>query len=114
MSTETPWRHWRMERDQADIAWLTLDRADSGTNSLSREVLEELDEALTVLTGELPKALVIRSGKESGFIAGADVREFTQIADRDEALALIQRGQAILSRIEDLPVLTLALIHGFC
>jgi 3-hydroxyacyl-CoA dehydrogenase/enoyl-CoA hydratase/3-hydroxybutyryl-CoA epimerase len=103
-----------MERDQDEIAWLTLDRVDSGTNSLSREVLDELDAILTVLNGELPKALVIRSGKENGFIAGADVREFTQIADRDQALALIQRGQDILGRIEALPLPTLALIDGFC
>lgn len=114
MNTRTPWHHWRMELDQDDIAWLTLDRADSGTNSLSREVLEELDAVLTVLTGEPPQALVIRSGKKNGFIAGADVREFTRIADRDQALELIQRGQVILGRIEALPLPTLALIHGFC
>lgn len=114
MSTKTSWRHWRMERDHDDIAWLTLDRADSGTNSLSREVLEELADVLTALGKEIPKALVIRSGKANGFIAGADVREFTQIADRDQALELIQRGQTILGRIEALPVPTLALIHGFC
>ncbi|MBD1401759.1 3-hydroxyacyl-CoA dehydrogenase NAD-binding domain-containing protein [Pelovirga terrestris] len=114
MSTETPWRHWRMERDQDDIAWLTLDRADSGTNSLSGEVVEELDAVLSALAEKLPKALVIRSGKGNGFIAGADVREFTRITDRDQALALIQRGQAILGRIERLPLPTLALIDGFC
>ena len=114
MSTKITWRHWRIERDHDDIAWLTLDRTDSGTNSLSRDVLEELDDVLTVLYGEIPKALVIRSGKVNGFIAGADVQEFTQIADRNQALELIKRGQAIISRIEALPVPTLALIHGFC
>ncbi len=114
MSTKTSWRHWRMERDHDDIAWLTLDRADSGTNSLSREVLEELADVLTALGKEIPKALIFRSGKANGFIAGADVREFIQIADRDQALELIQRGQTILGRIEALPVPTLALIHGFC
>ena len=94
MSSKTTWRHWRIDRDHDDIAWLTLDRADSGTNSLSREVLEELDDVMTVLYGEIPKALVIRSGKVNGFIAGADVQEFRQIDDQNQALELIKRGQA--------------------
>lgn len=114
MSTETSQRHWRIERDRDAIAWLTLDRADSSTNSLSREVLEELGAVLSGLVKELPKALIIRSGKEDGFIAGADVREFTRIENRQQALELIRRGQEILGRIEALPIPTLALIHGFC
>ena len=114
MATDGNWRHWRLERDAGDLAWLTFDRADSSVNSLSRDALEELDEVLAGLAERLPTALVIRSGKAGGFIAGADVREFTAIADREEALALIRRGQAILSRIEALPIPTIALIHGFC
>jgi 3-hydroxyacyl-CoA dehydrogenase/enoyl-CoA hydratase/3-hydroxybutyryl-CoA epimerase len=114
MATDGHWRHWRLERDAGDLAWLTFDRADSSVNSLSRDVLEELGGVLAGLAERLPAALVIRSGKAGGFIAGADVREFTAIADREEALALIRRGQGILSRIEALPVPTIALIHGFC
>ncbi|MDT8440843.1 MAG: 3-hydroxyacyl-CoA dehydrogenase NAD-binding domain-containing protein [Desulfuromonadales bacterium] len=114
MSDDTVRRHWRLEQDDDGIAWLTLDRADAPVNSLSREVLEELDDVLGDVAGSLPKALVIRSGKPGGFIAGADVREFTRIEDRQQALALIERGQTILGRIEALPVPTLALIDGFC
>jgi len=58
--------------------------------------------------------VVIRSGKSSGCIAGADIREFTPLTDKSAALALIRRGQDILSRIEALPFPTIALIHGFC
>ena len=35
MSAHRP-RHWRLDRDDDGLAWLTLDRADSGTNTLSR------------------------------------------------------------------------------
>ena len=58
--------------------------------------------------------MVIRSGKSSGFIAGADIREFTAITDESAALALIRRGQEILGRIEALRFPTIALINGFC
>ncbi|MFO7766402.1 MAG: 3-hydroxyacyl-CoA dehydrogenase NAD-binding domain-containing protein [Pelovirga sp.] len=114
MPTELNLQHWILERDRDDIAWLTLDRSDSDTNSLSREVFEELDVALISVTDELPAALVICSGKKNGFIAGADVREFTRFDDRSQALELIERGQEIFNRIEALPCPTLALIDGFC
>src|SRR5689334_24336890 len=92
------YRHWRQERDPDGILWLTFDRADSGANSLSHEVLEELERLLVEVAADLPRAVVFRSGKKSGFIAGADIREFTLIKDRDEALALIRRGQEVLAR----------------
>ena len=114
MSDITSYRHWRFEQDQAGIATLTLDRADSSTNSLSREVLDELERLLSGIDGQTARAVVIRSGKPGGFIAGADVNEFTAIRTDEEALQLIRRGQAILARIEALPMPTVALIHGFC
>ena len=113
-SDSNSYRHWRSEVDEDGTCQLTLDRADSGTNSLSREVLDELDRLLSGLESAPPRALVIRSGKRSGFIAGADVHEFTAISTAEEALQLIRRGQNLLARIEALPLPTVALIHGFC
>ncbi|HEX7553076.1 MAG TPA: enoyl-CoA hydratase-related protein, partial [Geothrix sp.] len=110
----TSYHHWRSQLDDSGICHLTLDRADSSTNSLSREVLDELDNLLSGLEGTPPRALVIRSGKRNGFTAGADVHEFTAISTVEEALQLIRRGQGILARIEALGVPTVALIHGFC
>jgi 3-hydroxyacyl-CoA dehydrogenase/enoyl-CoA hydratase/3-hydroxybutyryl-CoA epimerase len=113
-TTERTYEHWHLERDGAGIGWLTFDKAESTANSLSRPVLEELDQLLDVLSAAPPRALVIRSGKASGFIAGADVREFTTISDEVTALALIARGQNILAKLAALPLPTIALIHGFC
>lgn len=106
-------RHWRRQEDNG-VVQLYFDRADSSTNSLSREVLAELDRLLQELERTAPRAVVIRSGKKSGFIAGADINEFTAINSPDEALPLIRRGQELLARIEALPLPTVALIHGFC
>ena len=114
MNSERSYRHWRLERDQAAIARLTLDRADSNSNTLSAEVLDELDRLLAGVEGSRPRALVISSGKRNGFIAGADINEFTDLATPEQALHLIRRGQEILARIEALPLPTVALIHGFC
>jgi len=74
---------WRLDREADGIACLTLDRPGSSANSLSRAVLLELGELLRSLQTDPPRGLIVRSGKASGFIAGADVREFTQF--RSEA-----------------------------
>ena len=57
-----------------------LRQAGATTNTLSREALDELRRrARCDLDREPPKGLVIRSGKANGFIAGADVEEFTRL-----------------------------------
>ena len=87
------YRHWRFEEDDERIVWLIFDRADKNVNALSREVLEELARVLEEIARHRPKGLVVRSGKTNGFIAGADVTEFTELTDEGAALALIERGR---------------------
>ena len=106
--------NWRIEDDADGLAWLTLDREGSTTNTLSRTVLAELDDMLDRLQADPPKGLVIRSGKPSGFIAGADVGEFGDIANPQAARALVQRGWDIFERLANAGYPTLALIRGFC
>lgn len=108
------YRHWRTEQDGERIVWLTFDRAERSVNALSREVLEELARLLAEIAQQAPAGVVIRSGKENGFIAGADVTEFTGLADEGSALALIEQDQAVFDQLERLPVPTLCLISGFC
>ena len=43
------------------------------------------------------------SAKKSGFIAGADIREFTGIRDEASGYTLIRRGQQVFDRLEALP-----------
>ena len=106
-------RHWHVETDADGIAWLHLDKADSDTNVLSREVLLELDDLLDELTRKPPRGVIFVSDKPGGFVAGADVQEFTQLQTEDEALEAIRRGQGIMDRIEALPCPTVAVLHGF-
>ncbi|HLJ37375.1 MAG TPA: 3-hydroxyacyl-CoA dehydrogenase NAD-binding domain-containing protein [Steroidobacteraceae bacterium] len=104
---------WKLERDGDGIAWLTLDKPGTSANVLSGGVLTELDALLEVLEKDLPRAVIVISAKKSGFIAGADIREFTGIADAENGYALIHRGQQVLTRLAALPCPTVAAIHGF-
>jgi 3-hydroxyacyl-CoA dehydrogenase/enoyl-CoA hydratase/3-hydroxybutyryl-CoA epimerase len=108
------YRHWRLDRDADGIVWLTFDRAGTSTNTFSKEVMEELGAIIDRLAAERPKGVVIRSGKESGFIAGADVDEFTRIDEIEEALAIVRRGWDTFNRLAALPFPTVALVRGFC
>ncbi len=105
---------WKSHCDDDGILWLILDKQDSDTNTLSISVLEQLDTMLDQIENDLPKAVVFRSGKSSGFIAGADVNEFLEVTTTQEALIMIKRGQTLFSRIESLKCVTVALIEGFC
>lgn len=105
-------RHCRVEIDDEDLAWLTLDVADAGTNTLSTEVLEELEAAFERFESERPRGVVIQSGK-SGFVAGANVQELGQLQSPEEARALIERGQNLMDRIAAFGN-TAALIRGHC
>ncbi len=109
-----PPTNWTLARDEGGVAWLTIDRVDATTNTLSAAVLAEFNGQLDALDHASPKGLVIRSGKASGFIAGADIDEFTEVTDEAGAIALVKRGWDTFERLARCPYPTLALIRGFC
>jgi len=106
-------RHWRRTTGDDGICRLTIDKEGSSANTLSKDVLFELDEHLRVIAHERPRGLLIRSAKPTGFILGADVKEFEHITEAAEAARLAMEGQIVLSRIEALPMPTVAVIDGF-
>ena len=110
----TAFQHFRLDRDADGIAWLVFDKAGASTNTLSGEVFDELQVVLAELAESPPKGLVIRSGKENGFIAGADIEQFTRLKTVEDATALIRRGWDIFNQLAAVPYPTLALIRGFC
>ena len=105
---------WCVETDEHGVLWLTLDKKDTDTNVLSSSVLNQLQTLIFQIIEDKPKAVIFKSGKKSGFIAGADVKEFLEVTNQQEALIMIKRGQDIFNQIESLPCPTVALIEGFC
>ncbi len=109
----TAHKHWNTTLDDDGIAWAWLDKQDSSANTLGREIMEELNEQLAALEASQPKAVVFASAKDSGFIAGADITEFTQVTTPDEVYEMVRAGQSVLDRLEALPFPTVAMINGF-
>jgi 3-hydroxyacyl-CoA dehydrogenase/enoyl-CoA hydratase/3-hydroxybutyryl-CoA epimerase len=109
------YRSFSVVTDNRGVTTVTLDVPDRPLNILNELVMSELDEIVHNLeTRDKCKVVVFRSGKESGFLAGADVRAISQIDSPRQAGQLIDRGQRLFDRIEWLPVPTIAVIHGPC
>jgi 3-hydroxyacyl-CoA dehydrogenase/enoyl-CoA hydratase/3-hydroxybutyryl-CoA epimerase len=113
---ETPskWRHWKLKTDENGITWLIIDKRDTSANTLSEDVIVELDDVLTTVERDAPKGLIIRSAKPGGFIAGADISEFRDTANAAQVETRLARAHAIIDRLDRLKLPTVAVIHGYC
>jgi 3-hydroxyacyl-CoA dehydrogenase/enoyl-CoA hydratase/3-hydroxybutyryl-CoA epimerase len=60
-----------------------------------------------------PRAVIVISAKKSGFVAGADIKEFTAITNEEDGYRLISAGQHVLDRLAALSCPTVAAVHGF-
>ena len=109
-----PYKNFKLTRDADGVAWLLFDREGASANTLSADLIEELDKVLAELESQRPTGLVIRSAKKSGFIAGADVNEFRGASDPGAVETEIGRAHAVIDRLEALRIPTVAVIHGFC
>src|ERR1700688_2683126 len=110
----SPWRHWKLKNDEDGIAWLVIDKQGAGANTLSEDVISELDDVLATIERDAPKGLVIRSGKLGGFIAGADIGEFRGPTKTADIEARLGRAHTIIDRLDRLKLPTIAAIHGYC
>ena len=106
--------HWQVEQRPDGVLVLAFDRAGESVNTFSQDVLIELETLLERLALDPPRALVLRSAKDKGFIAGADIREFAEFDRKGTIGDSIRRGQQAFQRLAELPCPTVAAIHGFC
>ena len=106
-------KHWTTETDESGIVWVRIDKADGNANVLSTEVMTELDALLQPLQKAPPRGMVLFSGKQNGFIMGADINEFTSIETPEQAYEVTRLGQTLFDRIESLNCPTVAAINGF-
>jgi len=106
-------KNWHSETDDDGIVWLCIDVKNASANLLSKRVISELMNILAACEKDPPRGLVIHSGKNNGFIMGADINEFTKIESAEEAYGLIRLGQQVFERLETLQCPTIAVINGF-
>ncbi len=105
--------NWTLQVDADRVAWLSADMAGSSANVLSGDMVRELAAKLTEAAALRPVGIIVQSGKASGFIAGADIKEFVRIRSPEEGYALVRAGQSVMQQLADLPCPSVAAIRGF-
>jgi 3-hydroxyacyl-CoA dehydrogenase / enoyl-CoA hydratase / 3-hydroxybutyryl-CoA epimerase len=111
-------KHWQYHVDIETIAWATIDVKGQSQNTLGRESVEELEAILSAVEqgarDKTVRGLIVMSGKDKSFIAGADIREFDNLKTEAEVTEVVKTVTAIFDRAEQMPVPVVAAIHGFC
>jgi 3-hydroxyacyl-CoA dehydrogenase/enoyl-CoA hydratase/3-hydroxybutyryl-CoA epimerase len=104
-----------VDRDVDGSLHLTLDVVDRPMNVFNRKVLTDLDQALDAIADAArTSVLVVRSGKKSGFVAGADLKEFQTVKTSVDAEAVSAAGQRVFGKLAALPMPTVAAVSGVC
>ncbi len=111
-------KYWQFEIDVEKIGWLTINVPKSSVNVLSSQAITELMDLVArfedLIASDELIGIVLSSGKESGFIAGADVSEFDSMADYSSLPEALKKVHNLFMRIEKLKAPFVSAIHGFC
>lgn len=99
-------------RIDSEVGYVTINRP-AVLNALNYETMRELDELLECIAKDSSiKAVIITGSGDKAFAAGADIKEMqamTAIKGREWG----KFGQAVLSKIENLPQPVIAAVNGF-
>ncbi len=105
--------HWRYHKDEDGTGWMVIDVDRSSVNILQRPVIEEMDEIVSHIEADATlTGLCFVSGKQGGFVYGADINEFFTLQTEAEVSNIMDLAHGILSRIEALPIPTATGING--
>lgn len=102
--------------EQADgVAAIVLDASGSEINCLGRRFLDDLNAALDrIAEANRFRHVLIRSNKEQHFAEGPDLDELSRLAGPEEFADYSRRGQAVLRKLQTLPIPSIAWIRGSC
>lgn len=93
------------------LGTITLNRPKS-MNALSSEVFREMAEVLGLISADPDVRVVILTGSEKFFAAGADITEIRNISSAVEAHAFLKGAHAVFNGLEDLEKPVIAAISG--
>ncbi|MCV2885599.1 fatty acid oxidation complex subunit alpha FadJ [Aestuariibacter sp. AA17] len=95
------------------IAILTMDVPGETMNTLKIEFAEQIAAMLDEIEANKQiKGVVLVSGKDSSFVAGADISMLAACQSANDAETIAKGGQDIFQRIEDMSIPFVAAIHG--
>lgn len=100
--------------EQDGILIVTIDQPDEKVNKLNEQLISEFGDLLANTDPKAVEGIILRSGKENNFIAGADVEMLKNKQAPDEIEDLSRRGNTLLLKLKHFPKPVVAAIHGSC
>lgn len=114
LATEANRKHFKCKIVN-DVAVITIDSPGAKVNTLNREVMAEVEGLLAeIQSNSLVNSAVLISGKQSGFIVGADIPMLQAITDAESGYRLTKEGHRVLDIIANSKKPIVAAIHGSC
>ena len=99
-----------LEVAASGVATLRLDRPKM--NALNQQVAREIGEAVDAAAGDSDVRALVVWGGDRIFAAGADIKEMAEL-DAVSMYRYIGRFQDVFTRLEQLPVVTIAAVNGY-
>lgn len=95
------------------VAIVTIDHPP--VNALNQQTLRELGQMADALQADATvKAVVITGGGALAFVAGADLKEVSQLSSAKDALAMAALGHEVFLKLQKLSKPVIAAINGIC
>lgn len=100
---------------RGNVGLLIFDQYQEKANKLSTpNMLRLLELCMSIEDDKSIEALVVISRKPTIFIAGADISEIQRMARGEATAETLMKLQAVFTYLENLPIPTIAAIHGAC
>jgi len=112
--TNSDYQNLTLESKENGVWILTINRPQA-LNALNSQVLNEMGMAfrqLSEMDYDHVRALVITGSGEKAFVAGADIKEMTEM-NPEQATAFAQKGQSVFHEMNLLKIPVIAAVNGF-
>ena len=98
--------------DDDGICLVTINRPDK-LNALNAQVITDLESVFAAIrTDEDVRAVILTGAGEKSFVAGADIRRFTEL-DSESGYQFARRGQTVFDSIEQQRKPVVAAVNGY-
>ncbi|MBI1991932.1 MAG: enoyl-CoA hydratase/isomerase family protein [Candidatus Omnitrophica bacterium] len=95
------------------VAIVTIDHRP--VNALDHQTLQELGQIVEAIEAEpVVKVVIVTGGGSLAFVAGADIKEVSQLTSPQEAQEMAALGQAVFLKLQRLSKPVIAAINGVC
>ena len=93
------------------VAFVTFNRPEA-RNAMTWNMYDALARACDEVARDPRIRVLVLRGAGDAFVAGTDIRQFTSFATGEDGIEYERRMESVIARLEQLPIPTIAQVHG--